>query len=52
LGADEVVQYEKQLFKLFDFFANCDYFDKKYDYDEKLILPKPKQTGKSGGGGG
>jgi type I restriction enzyme R subunit len=52
LGEQEVVQSEKELFKLFDFFANCEYFEEKFDYDEKLKLPKPKQTGKAGGGGG
>lgn len=27
-------------FKLFDFFANCEYFEEKYDYDQILELPK------------
>ena len=29
----------KTQFKLFDFFANCEYFEEKYDYDEVLKLP-------------
>ncbi|OGU56062.1 MAG: restriction endonuclease subunit R [Ignavibacteria bacterium GWF2_33_9] len=30
---------EKLTFKLFDFFANCEYFEEKFDYDEILKLP-------------
>ncbi len=33
-------QKEKTSFKLFDFFANCEYFEEKFDYDEVLKLPK------------
>jgi type I restriction enzyme R subunit len=29
----------KDRFKLFDFFANCEYFEEKFDYDEVLKLP-------------
>jgi type I restriction enzyme R subunit len=29
----------KTAFKLFDFFANCEYFDKEFQYDEILKLP-------------
>lgn len=29
----------KKHFKLFDFFANCEYFEEKFDYDQKLHLP-------------
>ncbi len=32
---------EKVTFKLFDFFANCEYFEEEYDYDEVLKLPPP-----------
>lgn len=42
LNEEEVITEEKQVFKLFDFFANCEYFEEKFDYDEKLNLPKPK----------
>ena len=52
LGEEETLQHEKEYFKLFDFFANCEYFEEKFDYDEKLKLPKPKQSGGEGGGGG
>ncbi|HCN82397.1 MAG TPA: restriction endonuclease subunit R [Sphingobacteriaceae bacterium] len=50
LGEEEIIQHEKEIFKLFDFFANCEYFEEKFNYDEKLNLPKPKQGGGEGGG--
>ncbi|MBT7393867.1 MAG: DEAD/DEAH box helicase family protein, partial [Prolixibacteraceae bacterium] len=52
LGEEEIIQHEKDFFKLFDFFANCEYFEEKFDYDEKLKLPKPKTGDGEGGGGG
>jgi len=52
LGEEETIQHEKEFFKLFDFFANCEYFEEKFNYDEKLNLPKPRTTGGEGGGGG
>lgn len=42
---------KKEHFKLFDFFANCEYFEEKYDYDEVLTLPPLGPGGDSGGGG-
>ena len=43
--------HEKDKFKLFDFFANCEYFEKDFDYDEVLELPAetgiPKPKGLS-----
>jgi type I restriction enzyme R subunit len=33
------VEVEKTTFKLFDFFANCEYFEEKFNYDEVLQLP-------------
>lgn len=30
---------EKRTFKMFDFFANCEYFEEKFNYDEVLDLP-------------
>lgn len=41
---------EKDKFKLFDFFANCEYFEEKFNYDEILKIPKIG-TGGTGGGG-
>ncbi len=52
LGEEEIIQHEKEFFKLFDFFANCEYFEEKFDYDEKLNLPKPKSAGGEGGDDG
>lgn len=40
----DVLIKEKQAFKLFDFFANCEYFDTKFNYDEVLELPKSSST--------
>ena len=35
-------QAEKRAFKLFDFFATCEYFEQDFDYDEVLALPQPR----------
>jgi type I restriction enzyme, R subunit len=35
---------KKDGFALFDFFANCEYFEKKFNYDRKLNLPKGGPT--------
>lgn len=46
-------QIEKDGFALFDFFANCEYFEEDFDYDQKLISPRePVAPGPDGGGGG
>lgn len=37
--AGSVVAPEKTKFKLFDFFANCEYFEEDFNYDEVLELP-------------
>lgn len=39
---ESVQQPTKTAFKLFDFFANCEYFEEEFNYDEVLELPKPK----------
>lgn len=36
---NEPIIIEKSKYKLFDFFATCEYFETKYDYDEKITLP-------------
>lgn len=41
----EDFQVEKDQFKLFDFFANCEYFEEKFDYDEVLKLPQKSALG-------
>lgn len=45
---DDLSQPQKTAFKLFDFFANCEYFETEFNYDEVLKLPKPA-AGKSEG---
>lgn len=48
----------KSSYKMFDFFANCEYFEEEYDYDQVIKLPKPQSkgseenTGGAGEGGG
>ncbi len=49
LGEEEITKQEKTIFRLFDFFANCEYFEVKFNYDEKLALPKPKEGNGAGG---
>lgn len=40
----------KDGFALFDFFANCEYFEEDFDYDQRLALPKgPPVEGGEGG---
>ncbi len=46
--ATAVIEPEKKNFKLFDFFANCEYFETEFNYDEVLKLPK-KGDGKGDG---
>ena len=41
---DSVARPEKSSFKLFDFFANCEYFEEEFDYDEAIKLPRLKPT--------
>ncbi len=39
--ANTQLSIEKVKFKLFDFFATCEYFEEEFNYDEKIKLPKP-----------
>ena len=39
---DNVSHPEKTAYKLFDFFANCEYFETEFNYDEVLKLPRPQ----------
>lgn len=48
---EQLGRQDKTRFKLFDFFANCEYFEETFNYDEVLKLPKPS-TGKGDGAGG
>lgn len=52
----EVKNPQKTRFKLFDFFANCEYFEEEFDYDEVIKPPRPSggtggEEGGTGGGG-
>jgi len=47
LGKIEKDEVKKERFKLFDFFANCEYFEEKFNYDEVIELPP--ETGKERG---
>ena len=44
----QIGKQDKTRFKFFDFFANCEYFEEKFDYDEVLKLPRI--TNGEGGG--
>jgi len=46
-----VGQPRKTAFKLFDFFANCEYFETEFNYDEVLKLPRPTTKPRDGDGG-
>jgi len=37
---ENVITATKNNFKLIDFFAVCEYFDEKYDYEAALVVPK------------
>ncbi len=50
-GEIQEARTPKDKFKLFDFFANCEYFEEKYDYDEVLKLPPKTGAGSEGGDG-
>ena len=39
---DKEIKKEKTTFKLFDFFGNYEFFEEKFDYNQKLELPKEK----------
>jgi type I restriction enzyme R subunit len=41
----QIGKQEKTQFKFFDFFANCEYFEEKFNYDEVLKLPRPGTGG-------
>jgi type I restriction enzyme R subunit len=42
LGED-IISIKKETFKLFDFFAVCEFFEEKYNYDQILKLPNPSE---------
>jgi type I restriction enzyme R subunit len=38
---EDIKDAEKTAYKLFDFFANCQYFEEEFNYDEVISLPAP-----------
>jgi type I restriction enzyme R subunit len=48
----QVAQPHKTAYKLFDFFATCEFFEEKFDYDEVLKLPRPGRVGGADAGDG
>lgn len=42
---EQIGRQEKTQFKFFDFFAVCEYFEEKFNYDEVLKLPRPGAGG-------
>ena len=48
----EEYKADKDNFYLFDFFANCEYFEKDFDYGKKIEPPKVGGGDGPGGGGG
>ncbi|MGH9892512.1 MAG: DEAD/DEAH box helicase family protein, partial [bacterium] len=48
---DGVARPQKTAYKLFDFFANYEYFETEFNYDEVLKLPRPSSKGTDPGGG-
>jgi type I restriction enzyme, R subunit len=49
---EAVAEPKKKTFKLFDFFANCEYFEETFNYDEVIKLPKPGKSNSGGSGNG
>lgn len=48
---NEPITIAKEKFKFFDFFATCEYFEKEFNYDEKIKLPSIHTTPPTGPGG-
>lgn len=48
---NEPIIISKDKFKFFDFFATCEYFEKDFDYNEKIKLPPIHVTPPIGPGG-
>jgi len=46
---DGVIKHPKDTFKLFDFFAVCEYFEEKYNYDQVIELPRSTDEGRPQG---
>lgn len=49
---NDLIIEPKEKFKFFDFFATCEYFEKDFDYDEKIKIPRIHVTPPGSGGDG
>ncbi|HEY60677.1 MAG TPA: DEAD/DEAH box helicase family protein [Anaerolineae bacterium] len=47
-GRQERIYKKKEHYKLFDFFANCEYFEEKFPYDQVIELPARKKIAEGG----
>jgi type I restriction enzyme, R subunit len=45
-----VVNPKKTAYKLFDYFATCEYFEEEFNYDQVLKLPRPRAASSEGNG--
>ena len=50
--AESLARSDKTAFKLFDFFANCEYFETEFNYDQVIELPPPQSRGEGDEGSG
>ena len=41
-NGERLTEIKKENFRIIDFFAVCEYFEEKYDYEAKLVLPTQK----------
>jgi len=48
---EQIGQAQKTQFRLFDFFATCEFFEKKFNYDQVLQLPRVSDGQNKGGTG-
>lgn len=43
-NGEKLISTKKKSFNIIDFFAVCEYFEEKYDYDAPLVTPKVKEA--------
>ncbi len=41
---ESLITIKKESFNIIDFFAVCEYFEEKYDYDAPLVVPRAKEA--------
>lgn len=41
---EKLIEIKKEKFRIIDFFAVCEYFEEKYDYNAPLVVPKQAQS--------